>query len=342
MRRWTTPLIVAGVVVVALLAAADALRGRSESNVVADTGSPTITRAEPPTLPEMLRREAIVGFVLYSDANCRLHSLLLPRLVDDVVRREDGTAFTQCRFTSAGGRIIEEDEVMSPDTAFLAACRDGHVAVWNADGGRPRTSYRGCPPAWRPDGRLTYPQGDRIMEGDRVLFTAQELRDAAHNHPNVAGLGTGIPIFVHATDLAWLDEDRLVASLEIRIRGVEPQGATVLFDGKAVVGFTSTFGSIPRGWVVSQAGTFAATDEGMIVERDGDFDDPPDNLPTGRAVAFSPDEQWLAYVTSVSIYLIGTPRNSEPGRIIRLPIEAQDLAWEPGGTSTTGRPTIAR
>jgi hypothetical protein len=340
MRRWTTPLIVAGILVVAALAVADALRGHDEPHAAAET--PTVTRASPPTLPEMLRREAITGFVLYSDANCRLHSLLLPRLVDDVVRREDGSDFTQCRFTSAGGRIIEEDEVMSPDTTFLAACRGGHVAVWNPDSGRPRTSYRGCPPAWRPDGRLTYPQGDHIMEGDRVLFTARDLRAAAHHHPNVAGLGTGVPIFVHATDLAWLDEDRLVASLEIRIRGVEPQGATVLFDGKAVVGYTSTFGSIPRGWVVSPAGTFAATDQGMIVERDGDFDDPPADLPTGRAVAFSPDEQWLAYVTNVSIYLIGTPRNSEPGRIIRLPIEAQDLAWEAVSRGNAVGPPIRR
>jgi len=159
----------------------------------------------------------------------------------------------------------------------------------------------------------------------------------------IAGVGaeSGVRIFVHATDLAWLDEEHLVASLEIRSRFAEFQYATVLFDGKAVVGFTTSFGGLLRGWVVSPTGSFAAAENGTIVARDGDFTEPPRNLPTGRAVAFSPDEQWLAYATGVSIYLIGTPRNSSPGRIIRLPVPAQDLVWEPGGptidTTTTAR-----
>jgi hypothetical protein len=101
MRRWTTPLIVVGVAVVGVVAVADALRGDGEPK--AASGSPTITRATPPTLREVLRRGAVTGFVLYSDDQCSLHSLLLPSLVDDVVRRENGSDFTQCRFTSAGG-----------------------------------------------------------------------------------------------------------------------------------------------------------------------------------------------------------------------------------------------
>src|SRR4029453_16073102 len=98
----------------------------------------------------------------------------------------------------------------------------------------------GCPPAWRTGyaRMLTYPRGDRIMEERGVLFTASELRAAARNHPNIADLGAETPFFVHATDLAWLDSGRLIATLEIRVPGVEPQGAAVLFDGKAVRGFT--------------------------------------------------------------------------------------------------------
>jgi hypothetical protein len=340
MRRWTTPLIVAGILVVAVLAVADALRGHEEPQAAAEM--PTVTRPGPPTLREMLRREAITGFVLYSDASCRLHSVLLPRLVDDVVRRKDGSDFTQCRFSSAGGRIIEEGEVMSPDTAFLAACRGRRVAVWDADSGRPRVSYRGCPPAWRPDGGLTYPQGDRIMEGGRVLYSARDLRAAARHHPNVSGLDRSIRIFVHATDLAWLDERHLIASLEINVPFVENQHAAVLFNDEAVVGFTSTFGSVLQGWITSPAGSFAAAEDGTIVARDGDFTTRPAGVPEGRAVAFSPDEQWLAYITNVSMYLIGTPRNSEPGRIIRLPIEAQDLSWEGVSRGSAVGPPIRR
>ena len=326
MRPWTTPVIVAGILIVAVLAVADALRGHDEPQVAAEM--PTVTRAAPPTLQDMLQREAITGFVLYSDASCRLHSLLLPRLVDDVVRRQNGSDFTQCRFTSAGGRIIEEGEVMSPDTAFLAACRGGHVAVWDADSGRPRVSYRGCPPAWRPDGGLTYPQGDRIMEGDRVLFSARELRAAVRMHPALVDLAPSVPIFTHATDLAWLDERGLIVSLEVRVQDGPTMYPSVLFEAKTIVGFPSNFGSPLRNWVVSPAGSFAAAEDGTMVARDGDLTPRPTNLPDGRAVAFSPDEQWLAYLTPTSLYLIGTPRNSEPGRIMRLPIEAQDLSWE--------------
>ena len=335
MRRWTTPLIVAAVVLVALLAAADALRGRSEPSVAEKT--PTITRASPPTLRDMLRREAVNGFVVYSDGDCVLHSLLLPRMLDEVVREDGGALFRLCRFGVGGGRYLSDSQLPSPDGRFVAECQAGRIAVWELESGIPRQSLRGCPPAWRPDGRLTYPLGDRIMEGDRILYTAADLRAAARRHPNIAGLGpeSGVRIFVHATDLAWLDEKHLVASLEIRSRFAEFQYATVLFDGKAVVGFTTSFGGLLEGWVVSPTGSFAAAENGTIVARDGDFTEPPRNLPTGRAVAFSPDDQWFAYVTGISAYLIGTPRNSEPGRIIRLPIEAQDIVWEPSGAGAS-------
>ena len=78
MRRWTTPLIVVGILAVGVVAVADALRGDGEPKAAAE--SPTITRPAPPTLREVLRREAVTGFVLYSDDQCRLHSLLLPWL----------------------------------------------------------------------------------------------------------------------------------------------------------------------------------------------------------------------------------------------------------------------
>jgi hypothetical protein len=340
MRRWTTPLIVVGVVTLGLLAAADALRSGGESKVVSE--APTTTRASPPTLRETLRREAVTGFVLYSDDDCRLHSLLLPTLVDDIVRKEDGKPLVQCGFELGGGRILKEGDRLSPDRTLVAACQPGGVVVWETESGAQRRSYPGCPPAWRPDGRLTYPQGDRIMEDERVLYSADELRAAARTNPTLESVAPGIPLFVHATGLTWLDEERLVVSLEARVPGVEPQYLTVLFFGNALVGAASRFGQISENWIASSAGSFAAAEDASIVERDGNFTEPPDKLPPGRAVAFSPDEQWLAYTTGVSIYLIGTPRNSEPGRIIQLPIAAKDLVWEPAGAPTTGTTTAVR
>jgi hypothetical protein len=340
MRRWTTPLIVVGVVTLGLLAAADALRSGGEPKIVSE--APTTTRASPPTLRETLRREAVTGFVLYSDPDCRLHSLLLPTLADDIIRKDDGKPLVQCGFEVGGGRILKEGEHISPDRQLVAACRGDHVEVWIEDSGRQLESFRGCPPAWRPDGTLTYAQGDHIMEGTHVLFSARELRAAVRGHPAIADLAPDVPIFTHATDLAWLDEERLIVSLEVFVPDGPTMYPSVLFDGKAIVAYPSHFGSPLRNWVVSQAGSFVSAEDGTIAARDGDVTTRPDTLPDGRAVAFSPDEQWLAYTTGVSIYLIGTPRNSEPGRIIQLPIAAKDLVWEPAGAPTTGTTTAVR
>jgi len=177
MRGWSTALIVVAVAALAVFAAADALRGGAEPKALAP--APTITRAKPPTLHELLRREDIVGFVLYSDHDCRLHSLLLPGMEDNVVRQEGGSAVIHCRFEAAGGRILEEGEVMSPDRSSIARCRAGKITIRAAEGEVERRSVAGCPPAWRPDGRLTYPRGGAIIQDGRPLFTAGELRRAA-------------------------------------------------------------------------------------------------------------------------------------------------------------------
>jgi hypothetical protein len=339
MRRWSTALIVVAVAALAVFAAADPLRGSGEPT--ARVQLPTITSAFRPTLREILRREAVTGFLLYSDDDCRLHSLLLPRLVDDVIREEGGVPFVRCRFETGGGRILEEGDTISPDGMLVAACRAGRVVVWQTESGEERRTYRGCPPAWRPDGSLTYPQGDRIMQGSEVLFSARELRDAAGTNPNVGNLGVGVRIFVHALDLVWLDEQFLITSLEVQTAHTEPQFVTVAFLGQKLLE-SGNFGQGTLGWVASPAGSFAAAEDASLVTRAGDFVEPPDNLPEGRAVTFSPDEQWLAYTSGVSIYLIGTPRNSEPGRIIQLPISAEDIVWEPAGIDTTGTSTAAR
>src|SRR3954471_20765428 len=98
-RSGATLFLLAAVGILAALALADALRKDGAHPAAgADTTSATTTRPAPPTLLGTLRNEAISGFVLYSDQDCRLHSLLLPRLVDDVVRSEDGGDVFRCRF----------------------------------------------------------------------------------------------------------------------------------------------------------------------------------------------------------------------------------------------------
>src|SRR5919201_2083386 len=185
MRRWSTMLIVGAIVALAVLAAADALRGRGGSRARPNAARTTVASQRPLTLPDILRREAVTGFITYSDPDCVVHSLLMPRMLDEVVRNDDGSTFRMCRFNLGGGRYLEEDEVPSPDGTLVARCRNGHIAVWQLESGIPERSFRGCPPAWRPDGRLTYPRGDVvILEGKGVLFTVRELRAVARRNPN--------------------------------------------------------------------------------------------------------------------------------------------------------------
>jgi hypothetical protein len=326
MRRWSTALIVVAVAALAVFAAADALRGNDEPKTPA--ASPTITRPKPPTLRETLRSQGVSGQILYSDQDCILHSLVLPQMVDEVVRGENGAgAFHYCRFGVGGGRVRDDDELVSPDGQLVARCRAGHVEVFIESGERRLSRVAGCAPAWRPDSGLTYARnGEILLEGGVVLITKGELRRIARRHPNVGGLGAGVPYRVHVLALAWLDRLRLAMSLEVRIRGVEPQHFVVLLHGGRMLALVADFSGPIRDLVVSPAGSFLADDRGTVITKQGRSYPLLEGVPRPSTVAFSPDEGWLAVATGTSVYLVGTPTNL--GRVIRLPVPAQDLVWQ--------------
>jgi hypothetical protein len=339
MRRWSTVLVVVAVAAVAVFATADALRGGDGPE--APAASLTSTKPKPPTLRETLRGQGVSGQILYSDQDCIVHSLVLPQMVDDVVRGENGAgAFHYCRFSVAGGRLRDDDELMSPDGQLVARCRAGHVEIFIESGERRLSRVPGCAPAWRPDSGLTYARnGEILLDGAVVLISKSELRRIASRHPNVARLGAGVPYRVRVLALAWLDQARLAASLRVDIESVEPQHFVVLLEGDRMLALLADFRGPIRDLVVSPAGSFLADDRGTVVTKQGRSYPLLEGIPRPRTVAFSPDEGWLAVATGVSVYLVGTPRNL--GRVIQLPVPAQDLAWEPGGptidTTTTAR-----
>jgi hypothetical protein len=333
MRGLSTVLIVAGVALVGILATADALR--SDGPEPRPAGGPTTTREQLQTLVETLREELVFGLVLYSDEECRVHSLVLPQITDEVI-----PGVTRCRFSSEDGRVAAEDEALSPDWSFVAQCNEGTIVVRDADTGEVRRRIEGCAPAWRPPGgnRLTWARGEAVYERGRPLLTRSDLHELARRHPNVAQLG--VPFHVRITDLAWMDLDHLVVSLQVRSTNIPREYLAVLLEGETVIAQATTFQDRLGHWFASSAGSFIAAEEGTMLTADGDTVQRPDGLPPGRAVAFSPDERWLAYVTGRSVYLIGTPSNNEPGRILQLPVAAQDLAWERLTTTPTFPPEI--
>lgn len=307
MRSGATLFLLAAVGILAVLALADALRPKEDSRSAARaaTSSATDPRLPPPTLLGTLREEAISGFVLYSDQDCRLHSLLLPRMVDDLVRDENGGDIFHCRFDVDGGRIV-------PGGANAA-------------------------------GNLAF-RGGQVVSGDHVVLTGDDLQRAARRHPNFAreAIDRSIRLGTRVTALASFGVRQPVVAMEITARYLEPQWLVALFDGRVVRAVAASFRGPYRHLFLSNDGALIGAEDGTVITRTGRTIDPPQGLPTGRAIAFSPDDRWLVWVTRVSTFLVGPPEDGQAGRIIRLPIRVQDLAWEPVSSGTSVGPPIRR
>ena len=302
MRRSTTLILVCAVGILAALALADALRPEPDSRPSA--APQTKTRAKAPSLLETLRTEAVSGFVLYSDKDCRLHSLLLPRMVDDVVRDEGGSDVFRCRFAVDGGGLVSERQ-------------------------------------WRGTQDLRVRRGN-IVAGDRVLLTHEDLLRAAYRHPNLAGFDRSIPLRIKVTGLTGFGVRSPIVGLQISARFLEPQFLAVVFRGRNVDSVAASFRGPYRNFFLSNDGALAGSEDGSVFTRTGRTIDPPQGIPAGRALAFSPDDRWIAWVNGTSLFLLGAPNDDGLPRIIRLPVHARDLVWRPVTSGTGYGPPIRR
>jgi hypothetical protein len=296
--------LVAAVVILGALALADALRSKGDSAPSAAPPAATSTRSEPPTLLGTLRDEAISGFVLYSDRDCRLHSLLLPRMVDDVVRDEGGSDVFRCRFDIDGGRIVHQGK---GDVAGGLAFRDGE-----------------------------------IVSGDQVVLTHADLVRAGRRHPNIVGYDPNIPLHIRVTGLASFGVREPVVAMAISARYLEPQFLVALFDGRDVRTVAASFRGPYRNLFKSNDGALVGAEDGTVITRTGRTIDPPQGVPASRAVAFSPDDRWIVRVNGTSTFLVGPPGGPQGPRVIQLPIPARDLVWEPVTSGTANGPPIRR
>jgi hypothetical protein len=295
---------VVAVCILAALALADALRSKGDSVPPATPPVTSTARSQPSTLLGTLRDEAISGFVLYSDQDCRLHSLLLPRMVDDVVRDEGGGDVFRCRFDVDGGRIVKDGQV---DVAGGLAFRDGEI-VWD----------------------------------DQVILTHGDLVRAARRHPNLVGYDRSIPLRIGVTGLASFGVREPVVAMEITARNLERQWIVALFDGHRIRTVAASFRGPYRHLFMSNDGALVGAEDGTVITRTGRTVDAPQGLPASRAIAFSPDDRWIVRVNGISTYLVGAPGGPQGPRIIRLPIPARDLVWEPVTSGTSVGPPIRR
>jgi hypothetical protein len=347
MRRWTTPLIVAGVVALGVLAAADAFHGSNKERAAPPTAS-TIHPRGRPTVGGTLRRDGISGRLIYSGPLCEIKTVLLPSLkVEPVLSERTGGQLNACSFSMAAGHFLEGNVATTPDEATIARCTGNSVVIRNVETRAVLGRGRGCPAAWRrfPDGRsqLTQVRSGQIVADGRVLVSHAQLTAGARKHPNLVGLSRAIHLRIAVSEFAWLNEHRVVAILDVSAPAIQRERMIMLLDDGRLRGMNVAFGGLIQHLVVSDDGAYAAAEPGMIMTLDGRSWDLPRNLGLVHVFAFSHDDRWLAVGTRASVFLLSVTdiRTNDPTpRIVRIPILATDLVWEAGritgGTRTAG------
>ena len=217
--------------------------------------------------------------------------------------------------------------------------------------GHPLYDFAGCALAWKPDGKLTFIRRGEVWSlripclrseieagspCERVILTRRDLAKAVRFHPIVPSdpryLGS-----VAAIELAWLSDMRAVVLLRIRLRGqlrgIGPVIALAFYEGRRLLTSVAFAGATelrvsPRRNVVA---VIEAGERISILNQSGRVLVGPSELPAAnaRAIAWSPNEEWIAMATRWSVYLLRSADiagGSEP-RTLRLPLVAGDLAW---------------
>ena len=129
------------------------------------------------------------------------------------------------------------------------------------------------------------------------MLTGDDLQRAAHRHPNLAreAIDRSIRLRTRVTALASFGVRQPVVAMEITVRYLEPQWLVALFDGRVVRAVAASFRGPYRHLFLSNDGALIGAEDGTVITRTGRTIDPPQGLPTGRAIAFSPDDRTMYF-----------------------------------------------
>jgi hypothetical protein len=306
-RTW---LVLAAVVAVAVVAAADALRAHLTHASVPTREPQPVARIVPPGAAD-----GFMGPLYYSDPRdeCRLHVVDLPGFADVPPPK-----FRGCRFS------------LSPDGR--TAARAG--AVWQPQGGLValpgRSSFElaspassqtlrvsGTAPAFKPDGTLTYVRGGSLVEWTTRCRQSERLFTLPADNATARCRRTLLAEPV--TELVWLTNARFAA--------VDKNGEVVIYEAGKGVSRPLAVGGQPRLEVSPRRSFVSVWLSGLlfaVLDADGSsvvF--PP--IHGVRSLVWSPDERWGAVATDESVYIFRA--NTGAARLRRLDFVARDLAW---------------
>jgi hypothetical protein len=288
-------LIVTALGVLLALAAGDAIRSTGD--------------AQPPPEPAQTVASELRGLLFVAGSDCSVTALRLPeRTTEEPPRRPD------CR-----------GAVWSHDGTLVAECQGGVTVVSNADGELFRR-VRGCTAAWNPNGFVSV-----IRAGSLVLARSVFRPVPLLTRDDVARLLAGIvprPATYELVAVAWIDSSTFAAIVR---RGSQPadQYVVIFRDGR-IETVVPVFGppisalrASPRGKVAFARGEVVR--EFVMLERDGD----PLPLPrvaNARAIAWSPDEQWVALATRTNVFIARTGTREI---VARVAVGGESLEWLP-------------
>jgi hypothetical protein len=331
MKRMLTVALVAGLVVLAGAVIVSAVFEGEEAGRPGAAPPPEKRESEASiegwkALATRLGREGVFGVLYFTDEDCRLRALRLPRLEPAVA-----PAWTRCEFAlSLANQVAPGAAVWHPQGPLWARERGRRIAAF-APGGTPQFDIRGSVPAFKPDGSLTFidDRGVIALRTDCPTRTARCWEKLISQEELTKQLGEGSLV----REMAWLDNDSFAAIVgherfQNELIAVFDEDRVVndflewthprLWDLRVAPGgeyfsvMTERFGP----WIFGEAGTFLT--DGAVVGGGG---------VRGRAVAWSPSARWVAIATTASVYIVQSAQLRNQPTIIRLPLSARDVAW---------------
>jgi hypothetical protein len=324
-RPILTWLLLGAVVALGVAASVDALRGGGEPEQAESsptrpaTADGTTGQASPEAAVAAALREAGIGGILeFSDEDCETHAVSLP----DLTARPSGVG-AACSFSvetsSTGGYAVE--------------CGDGRVSIADPQQAPYAAVRADCSPAWKPDGTPTLLRDGEVVEPhpcpDRGILPMRCSRALLSRDDLVRELrAAGWRDFRFAVEeLLWLSDSRAAAIVTARSRDDRGE-LLVVFDGRRLVTAPTAAYADLTVLRLSPSRSFVAAqiaDPGgvVVVDRGGAPVRPL--VRHGSALAWSPDERWIAEATEEGIYVF--PADSGTPRVYVLPIIARDLVW---------------
>jgi hypothetical protein len=347
MRRGWTVLVVVVVAAVALAAGFDALRGDADPQPAAKTGAeqPTSSTDRSPTSPP--EEQPSAGVLYYTDGSCRLQAIEVPG-----ARPADAPNWDECRFVLSpdrrrvAGAGSGWDPHSDPLRGRLYQSQDGTIQV-STNAGPEEEPFAGTAPAWRPDGTLTYFADGAVREWPEgaVVLSQRDLLRAMRRSPFPA-LQTRFHRF-RMREAAWLTDRRLAAILTAEGE-TGNEDMLAIYDGAELDVFTfdapgglSELRASPGGRYVAAKSTGGRDAPGgfvMLESGRGELNSP--GIVGYRAIAWSPDEQWVAVAAEGGVFVY-RPRVPGPPDV-ELDLDAHDLDWRGEGVPLVGVDEVQR